>query len=166
VLVNWGSTLLLGANNQINNAAGVTLNGGTFAKGAFTEGAFNTVGLGALTLTASSNIDFGTGAVGVLTFASFNPNGFILTIDNWTGTVGQSGNGFSDRLIFDSDQSSNLSSFIFTGYGAGAVEVDLNNGFWEITPVPEPSTWVTVAFAFAAIGFHALQQRKRANRSR
>jgi len=167
VLVNWGSTLLLGANNQINNAAPVTLDGGTFAKGAFTEGGVNTVGLGALTLTAKdSHIDFGTGNTGVLTFASFSPNGFILTIDNWTGTVNQAGNNFTDRLIFNSDQSGNLGSFFFTGYGFGGVEIDLTNGFWEITPVPEASTWVSAAFAFAAIGFHALRHRKKASGSR
>jgi autotransporter-associated beta strand protein len=166
VLVNWGGTFLLGANNQINNAAPVNLNGGTFAKGAFTEGGVNTVGLGALSLTAGSHIDFGTGNTGVLTFASFNPNGFILTIDNWTGTAGQAGNNSNDRLIFNSDQSGNLSSFFFTGYGSGGVEIDLTNGFWEITPVPEASTWVSAAFAFAAIGCHALRRRKRASGSR
>jgi fibronectin-binding autotransporter adhesin len=165
ILVNWGSTLLLGASNQINSAAPVTLHGGTFAKGDFTEGGVNTVGLGALTLTADSHIDFGTGSVGMLTFASFNPNGFTLTIDNWTGTANEAGNSSTDRLIFDSDQSANLSSFFFTGYGPGAVEFDLNNGFWGISPVPETSTWVAAAFAFVAIGFHALQHRKRMNRS-
>jgi fibronectin-binding autotransporter adhesin len=167
VLVNWGSTLLLGANNQLNNAALLILAGGTFGKGAFSEGSGNTVGLGALTLTAAgSHIDFGTGNVGVLTFASFNPNGFTLTIDNWTGTSNQAGSGLTDRLIFNSDQTANLSSFIFTGYGSGGAEVNLNNGFWEVTPVPESSTWVSAAFAFAAIGFHAFQRRKRVNRSR
>ncbi|MFL6521473.1 MAG: beta strand repeat-containing protein [Chthoniobacterales bacterium] len=167
VLVNWGSTLLLGANNQINNTALLILAGGTFGKGAFSEGSGNTVGLGALTLTAAgSHIDFGTGTVGVLTFASFNPNGFTLTIDNWTGTANQAGSGLTDRLIFNSDQSANLSSFIFTGYGSGGAAVNLNNGFWEVTPVPEASTWVSAAFAFAAIGFHAFQQRRKANRSR
>lgn len=167
VLVNWGSTLLLGANNQINNAALVILAGGTFGKGAFNEGGANTVGIGSLTLTAAgSHIDFGTGNVGILTFASFNPNGFTVTIDNWTGTANQPGTGLTDRLIFNSDQSANLSSFVFTGYGSGGVEVNLNNGFWEITPVPEASTWITAAFALVAIAFHALQQRKRTNRSR
>jgi fibronectin-binding autotransporter adhesin len=163
ILVNWGGNFLLGANNQINNSASVILNGGTFAKGAFTEGGVNTVGIGALTLTAGSHIDFGTGTVGVLSFASFNPNGFTLTIDNWTGTAGQVGTALTDRLIFNSDQSANLSSFFFTGYGSGGVEIDLTNGFWEITPVPETSTWVSAAFAFAAIGFHALRHRKRAS---
>jgi autotransporter-associated beta strand protein len=166
VLVNWGSTLLLGASNQINNAALLILAGGTFGKGAFSEGNGNTVGIGTLTLTAAgSHIDFGTGSVGVLTFASFNPNGFTLTIDNWTGTANQAGSGLTDRLIFNSDQSANLSSFVFTGFGSGGAEVNLNNGFWEITPVPEPSTWVSGAFAFGAIAFHALRQRKKANRS-
>lgn len=38
VTINSGGTLLLGANDQINNAATVTLAGGTFAKGNFSEG--------------------------------------------------------------------------------------------------------------------------------
>jgi autotransporter-associated beta strand protein len=166
ILVNWGATLLLGANDQINNAASVLLSGGTLAKGGFSEGSISAHGMGALTLTADSHIDFGTGNVGVLRFASFNPNGFTLTIDNWSGTAGQAGNGLTDRLIFDSDQSANLNSFIFTGYGSGAVVFDLNNGFWEVSPVPEASTWVAAAFASAVIGFHALRHRRKVNRSR
>jgi fibronectin-binding autotransporter adhesin len=167
VLVNWGSTLLLGADNQINNAASVTLAGGTFAKGGFSEGGPNTVGLGLLTLGApNSHIDFGTGSVGTLTFASFSPNGLILTIDNWTGTANQAGNGSTDRLIFNSDQTGNLGYFFFTGYGFGGAEVNLNNGFWEITPVPEASTWVSGAFALGVVGFHSLRHRRKATRSR
>ena len=163
VRVNSGGTLLLGANDQINNSATITLNGGTFSKGAFSEGAPNSAGLGALTLTSNdSHIDFGTGAGGVLSFASFNPNAFTLVIDNWTGTVNMAGG--TDRLIFDTSQAFNLNNFSFTGY-AGATEIDLGNGFYEITPtaVPEPSTYAAALLALGATAYH---QRRRFRRMR
>lgn len=163
ITVNSGGTFLLGAANQVNNTATMTLAGGTFAKGNFSEGLPGTAGLGALTLTAAgSRIDFGSGTVGVLTFASFAPGTFTLTIDNWTGSIATAGSGTTDRLIFGSDQSANLSSFNFTGFGAGAVEFDLGNGYYEITPaaaVPETSTWVTAALALCATALHLLRRR-------
>ena len=160
VLVNWGGILLIGANNQINNIATFTLAGGTFAKGDFSEGTASAPGVGALTLTASgSHLDFGSGTVGVLTFASFTPGGFTLTIDNWTGTTNIVGTDSTDRLIFGSDQSANLSSFSFTGYASGAVELDLGNGYWEVVPVPETSTGVAVLLALAVIAFDVLRRR-------
>jgi fibronectin-binding autotransporter adhesin len=153
VTVNSGGTLLLGANDQINNSATMTLAGGTFAKGNFSEGTTGSVGVGALTLTASgSHIDFGTGTVGVLTFASLNVNTFMLTIDNWTGNYNQVGSASTDRLIFDSDQSANLADFYFTGYGAGGVEFALGGGFFEVVAaVPEPSTWVAAILVFGVV---------------
>jgi fibronectin-binding autotransporter adhesin len=137
VTVNSGGTLLLGASNQINNTASITLGGGTFAKGNFSEGSTSTAGVGALTLSATgSHLDFGTGTVGTFNFASFNPGSNILTIDNWTGTAPTVGTVTTDRLIFASDQSANLGSFNFTGFGPGAMEFNLGGGYYEIAPVP------------------------------
>jgi fibronectin-binding autotransporter adhesin len=160
VTVNAGGTLMLGGDNQINDSAPITLFGGTFAKGDFHEGTINTPGVGALSLTASgSQIDFGTGTTGILSFASFNPvsgpNTFTLTIANWTGTASTVGNTLSDRLIFASDPSAYLSNFSFEGYAPGAVEFLLPSGLYEVVPtaVPEPSTWVAAVFAFGAIVF-------------
>jgi autotransporter-associated beta strand protein len=165
IVVNSGGTLLLGATNQINNTAPITLSGGTFAKGNFSEGSTSTAGVGALTLNATgSHLNFGTGTVGTLTFASFTPGTNTLGINNWTGTAGTVGNGTTDRLIFASDQSSNLSSFSFTGYGSGATEFSLAGGYFEITPgspVPEPSTYVAGALTLAALVYH---QRRRLGR--
>jgi fibronectin-binding autotransporter adhesin len=158
ITVNSGGTLLLGASNQINNSATMTLAGGTFGKGNFSEGTTGAVGIGALTLTASgSHIDFGTGTVGVLTFASLTANSFTVTIDNWTGTAYTVGSGSTDRLIFDADQSSNLSSFVFTGFGAGAMEFNLGGGFWEVVAVPEPSTWVASALGLGGIAYRHMK---------
>jgi fibronectin-binding autotransporter adhesin len=162
ITVNSGGTLLLGANDQINNSATMSLGGGTFAKGNFSEGTASSVGLGALTLAvAGSTIDFGTGTVGVLSFASLNAATFTLTIDNWTGTANTVGNASTDRLVFNSDQASNLNNFNFTGFAPGAVEFALAGGFFEIDPVPEPSTWCAAALAAAMIAFQ-LRHRVRA----
>ena len=166
ITVNSGGTLQLGADNQIKDTAGITLNGGTFVKGNFNEGSASAVGIGALTLSASgSHINFGTGTVGILTFASLNANAFTLTIDNWTGNYAQVGNSGTDRLIFNSDQASNLNNFFFTGYGAGGIEFNLGGGFWEVVAaVPEPSTWFMGSLGLAAIAGsiarRALKRRK------
>ena len=165
ITVGSGGTLLLGANNQINTAAALFLSGGTFAKGDYAEGAANSVGLGALTLSASSSrLDFGTGTVGVLSFASFTAAGHLLLIDNWTGTTGIAGTNATDRLIFDSDQASNLSNFSFTGYATGAREFDLGGGFFEVaplTPVPEPSTYAAGCLGLLGVGYSLCRERRR-----
>jgi autotransporter-associated beta strand protein len=160
ITVNSGGTLLLGASNQINNTATITLHGGTFAKGNFSEGSSSTAGAGALNLTAAgSHLDFGSGTVGTLTFASFAPGANTLTIDNWTGTSNTVGtNGLTDRLIFASDQSGNLNSFNFTGFGPGSVEFNLGNGYFEIVPVPEAGTYFSGSIVLALILLHHRKQ--------
>ena len=129
----------------------------------------NLIGLGALTLTANSTFDFGTDGVGTFVFTSFNPNGgaggpFTLNILNYTSgayfPTGHSGvDGIDDRLIFNQDQSGNLAFFSFNG--TAAAEIDLGGGFWEVTPIPEPSTWGGAALAVLAIGY---TQRRRFTR--
>jgi autotransporter-associated beta strand protein len=155
ITVNSGATLRLGTSNQINDSATLTLAGGTFAKGNFSEGNASSIGLGTLILTASgSHIDFGTGTVGVLNFASFNPGTNILLIDNWAGTANTVGNASTDRLIFHSDQLLNLADFSFTGYLSGATEFALGGGYFEIVPVaalPEPATYLAGLFAIGVI---------------
>jgi autotransporter-associated beta strand protein len=145
ITVNSGGSLLLGASDQINNSANMTLSGGTFAKGNFAEGTSIAAGLGALTLSASgSHIDFGTGTVGVLNFTSLIAGANTLSIDNWTGIANTLGNTDTDRLIFNSDQTLNLTSFSFTGY-TGATEIALGNNYFEVVPlaaVPEPRTFL------------------------
>src|SRR5207302_11006067 len=81
--VNNAGTLLLSGNgniNRVSNSAGINLNGGTLAvesggsgANALLEGTGSSIGLGALTLSANSTLDFGTTGVGTLTFASFDP---------------------------------------------------------------------------------------------
>lgn len=160
ITVNNGGTLLLGASNQINNSAGITLDGGTLGKGNFSEGTAGSVGVGALTLSATgSHLDFGAGTVGVLSFASFDPSVDLLsiTIGNWTGTANTLGTASTDRLIFNTTQSGNLAYFNFAGYVDGATQFSLGNGFYEVTPVtpvPEPATYAAGVLALAAIACH------------
>jgi autotransporter-associated beta strand protein len=164
ITVNSGGTVLLGASNQINNSAPMTLAGGTFAKGNFSEGSTSTAGVGALTLTATgSHLDFGTGTVGTLTFASFSPASNTLLIDNWTGAANTIGTASTDRLVFNSDQTSNLSDFWFTGYAPGASEFSLGGGYYEITPtvIPEPSTYAGAVLAVVVIAFHSYRNKRR-----
>jgi fibronectin-binding autotransporter adhesin len=163
ITVNSGGTLRLGGSDQINNAAPITLGGGTFEKGIFSEGGTNSAGLGALTLTLSGGtIDFGTGAVGILTFASFSPGTSTLTIANWTGSAGVGGTPSTDRLIFASDQGANLNSFSFSGF-AGATEISLGGGYFEVVPVmavPEASTWIGAALTLAPLGFRVFRRSR------
>src|SRR5205085_10451579 len=132
-----GASLVLGANNQINNAAIITLAGGSFLSNGFSEGSASAAGMGTLALTGNSIIDFGSGAVGTLSFADLNAVTSTITIDNWTGTVNSIGNATTDRLIFGSDPTTSLSSFSFTGY-IGATVFDLGNGLFEVTPTALP----------------------------
>jgi hypothetical protein len=163
VAVNSGGTLRLGVSDQVNDAAPMTLAGGTFAKGNFSEGTSSAPGLGSLTLAAAgSQIDFGSGTVGILTFASFNPGTYTLTISNWTGTIGTAGSTSTDRLIFGSDQAGSLDRFNFSGFGPGAMEISLGGGYYEIVPiapVPETSTWVAAALGLAPFAFRILRRR-------
>ena len=154
VIVNADGNLTLGASNQINDAAPVTLGGGTLSTGGFSEGTASSAGAGALNLTAAgSTIDFGTGATGTLAFAIFNPGGNSLTIDNWTGTPGAIGDATTDQLLFATDPTPNLSSFNFTGYQSGGLAFLLSSGFYEVTPdfSPVPEMNPAVASAFCAL---------------
>lgn len=160
--VNTGGTLLFATANQANNAAPVTLGGGTIQKAAgASQGAANSVGFGALTLNASSTLNY-TQTDGTLTFASFTPGGNVLTIANY---VGNGTNNGAEHLIFDEDESAKLDYFNFgQGTGSGFVgQANLGNGFYEIyslVPVPEPATWFGGLLLLGAAGW---SQRRRWN---
>jgi hypothetical protein len=163
--VNLGGTLMLGANNQINIAATMTLNGGTLALGGKSEGAAGTNGVGALTLTVTSTIDFAVGVTSsVIQFAGLGTHtgGTLLQITNWNGTPVTGGG--TERLLFAGTTTSFTSLYAqsdvtFNGLaGYNAVQFA---GYYEIAAIPEPSTWFAASFAFIAAGFH---QRRRLRR--
>ena len=142
--VGSGATLLLGASDQVRDAAFVTLSGGTIQRAAGVSEVF-----GALELTAASFLDFGTGATGTVSFGSYAPSS-LLTVNNFlpgntltfgsnlTGTINDTGlfsfsNGFTSNW--------NSGSSIFT-----------------ITAIPEPST---VIAALALLALMAWPSRRR-----
>ncbi len=161
-----GGTLLLAAHNVISNAAGVNFAGGKLATGGFSEGAATTAGLGTLTLSASSTLDFGTGNFSTLNFSGFTSgNSGTLSILNWSGTPSTAGmDGLHDRLILGGDATAfknafNQSSISFNGTsGFEAVELDANSFELVAAPVPEPSTAIA---AVVLLGIAAGSRRRR-----
>ena len=178
VTVNTTGTLLLGASNALGTSTSVALAGGTFKNGgAFNEGSAvttaggsvtggsNVAGMGALTLSATSTLDFGS-SHGTLVFASLSdPSNFTLNIANYSNThynfaTNTSGiNASDDRLIFSSDPAAYLSDINF-GANKAATEISLGGGFYEVgmTAVPEPGT---VFAALLLVGFVGYRERRR-----
>lgn len=183
IQVNSGGTLLLnggGTNDRISNVAGTTLNGGKFitagsskegtaatVTSGVNDGTTNAVGLGALTLSVNSTLDFDGATNGsLLAFTSFNPGSSILSVTNWTNTHfnGSQNSGLStdDRLVFDQDlQAAGLLSQINFGSGLTTQQIALGNGFYEIgaiTAVPEPAT---IFGPLALLGLVGYRERRR-----
>ncbi|MEO7933115.1 MAG: autotransporter-associated beta strand repeat-containing protein [Chthoniobacterales bacterium] len=187
ITVSTGGTLLISNNastNHVNNSATINLNGGTLAIDPAQEGVAatktggtvtgtSTVGLGALTLSANSTLDFDSASNGnLLVFATgFTDagNAFKLNITNWTnanfnGTT-NSGQSTDDRLVFNQDMSSFITAgdITFDGSAVGVTQIQLDSGFYEIgvAPVPEPSTWVGAGLITGLAGWS--QRRRLAN---
>jgi autotransporter-associated beta strand protein len=178
VTVNSGGTLLLSGSSsfsdRINDSATMNLAGGTFNTGGVSEvngpAGSRTPGIGALTLSANSTIDFGSGS-SIIEFAGLGAHtattGPDLAILNWTGTVNAPGG--TDQLLFKgviSDftgkfSQSDVSFNGVTGYNIFQITTG-TNGYYEVTEVPEPSTWVAGALVFATL---VISQRRRFNRA-
>jgi autotransporter-associated beta strand protein len=138
LILNAGGTLLLGAANQIGDAVPMTLGGGVFQTGGFSEQ------LGTLKLTANSVIDLGAGA-SVLKFTSSSGVGWTaattLTITNWNGSV--TGGG-AEQVVFGSNNagltSGQVSQIRFAnppGFPAGTYAATiLSTG--EVVPLTAP----------------------------
>lgn len=186
VLNNGGMLLLSGStlvNDRINNTAGVTINGGgNFSSGGLSEGAApvsaggvgGAAGVGVLTLGTTSSalhaaIDFAaTQTGGALVFnnlATTGKGGFV-NILNWTGTqLIDNGLATNDRLLFTTDPGftrADLANWQFSNdsgvnFLTGGLEIPYN-GYFEIVPVPEPSTWV-ITLLFGVVGVATLRRR-------
>jgi T5SS/PEP-CTERM-associated repeat protein len=159
VQVNWGGTLRYEAPSQLAAGTKVELSGGTFNL----NGKAQSATLGALTMSATSTLDFGTGGSQVFTFASLASHtaGSLLHIQNWEGAP--SGGGI-DQVKFADLGASVTPTFLgdvrFAGYPNGAI---LLPGTGEIVPVPEPATWVVVVVVFGWLML--LEVRRRLRRS-
>ncbi len=169
IQVNTGGTLLLGGSNKIGNTTAVNLNGGTFNTAGNSEVgtvslSSTTNGLGTLTLSQTSTLDFGTGA-SVVQFSGIaqSLDGTVLTILNWSGTPNAAGG--TDRLLFSGQAGTftglfgqNEVSFNgVSGYKPIQFGSDAASYYYEITAVPEPAT---IIGAFAFLGLIVLRERR------
>ncbi len=125
VSVAGSATLLLSQNNQVNDAAAVTLSGGTIQRASGVSEVF-----GDLNLTAASFIDFGTGTAGTLSFQAYTP-GSLLTVQNFLP-----GNALTFANNFTSEQISQNFSF------DGDFSTDWDGSTFTITAIPESSAFL------------------------
>lgn len=149
-----GSVLLAGAAaDRVANTTAVNLEGGHFGFAPALSNASES--LGALSITASSTLDFGSGDTNLLLFSGLSLGGSQLSIYNWNGvryangaTEDDGGDVIQDRLLFAGSTlagnalqnvlfySDNGSTFV--GFGHEVTYA----GFYELVPiaVPEPSS--------------------------
>ncbi len=161
VIINTGGALLLsGAGDRVNDAAGITLAGGTLRTGGLAET------VGALTLSANSIIDMGTGA-SILHFADSHLESWTGTLSVWNWSGNPAGGGGTDQLFFGGNNAGlridqlNQISF-FSGPGTGFLGTGSILGSGEITPVPEPAG---VFFAISMLGLAGWREHRWARRS-
>lgn len=143
VFVECGGTLLLGANNQINDTVNMTLRGGTFATGG------NSDTLGTLTLSENSTIDM-SGGNSIINFADSSGTTWdansTLTITNWDPLhdqlfFGNSSTGLTQTQI-------NQIEFVSGGSSYGAYITSTG----EIRAhIPEASTVIAIFFLTFAV---------------
>lgn len=143
VTVGSGATLEVAAANSVNDSASVSLNGGSIVRsGNITET------FGALTLGASSTINFGSGSAGTLNFGTYTGGGFKLNVTNFlVGNV----------LTFRTDLTSSINNSSLFGFD-NAFTSGWNSGTstFTITAIPEPT-----AIAAGVLFLTALVWRER-----
>ncbi len=132
VAVVSGATLLLAQGDQVNDGAGITLSGGTIARGAGVSETF-----GDLTVTGSGFLDFGAGATGELRFGTYAPSA-LLTVYNFLP---------GNRLVFvGSNLSGSIDDSGFFSFQGGFQSVwDQDTSTFTVTAIPEPSAWLAAA---------------------
>jgi len=158
ITVNTGGTLMMAANNQINSTAGVTLNGGTFNLGGFSQGSAGVAGAGSLTLSANSTLDYGPmGSSNVIEFGGLGSHvaGSMLNITDYDPGI--------DHLYFVGNSATFTSEFAqnevsFNGaQGYGAISF---GSYYEIVAVPEPAETALIG-SLALCGLVGFRERRR-----
>ena len=158
ILLNSGGTLLLQNADQINNAANLTLNGGTFSTGT----GFNET-LGIVTLTKDSSLSLGN-SIHLLQFGDSSLTAWSptakLTIYGWSGFGGSEGYSTLGQIFFGSNSltlaGDQLANINFNGFDPGAML--LSTGELVPTAVPETGTYVA---GLLLVGLVAWRERKR-----
>jgi trimeric autotransporter adhesin len=134
VKVDSGSTLELGANNQLGSQNNVTLNGGTFNAQTFSNSSTSGITMGTLTLSLSSNLTVSSGTT--LSFA--NSSGTTWSGDLTISSAFVSGSTLQFGTTSGGLTSAQLADIIFTGADAGDTASLNGAGFLDATAVPEP----------------------------
>ncbi|MGA1129035.1 MAG: beta strand repeat-containing protein [Chthoniobacterales bacterium] len=126
-----GGVLLLSSSDVVNDSATVSLSGGTIQRGGNVSEVF-----GDLSVTSASFLDYGAANdVGTIRFGSYTPSS-LLTVQNFLpGNKLQFGNTISSTDL------NNASLFSFSSNFTTGTE----SGFFTITAIPEPSTYVAAA---------------------
>ena len=152
-IINAG-TLQLGIANALASGTAVTLGGGTLNLGGFSQTALTN----ALTLNASSTIDFGSHVGGLtLTFGDSH-------LATWTGTLTLLNfvEG-TDQLNFTSLSgsltSNQLNEISLVGYTATGIDGATGNVIFTASAVPEPATYAALA-GLVMLGFAAYRRRR------
>ena len=152
-------TLLLGSSNKLGNSMKLNFNGGTLGLNNFSEGAAGTDGLGSLTLSANSTLDFGTPGVGsnLIQFGGVGSHtvGTLLIANYDAG---------SDHLYF-----AGATGDFTAAYAQGEVSFNGDagyraisfSGYFDITPIHEPTT---IFGALSLIGLIGYRERRRVRR--
>ena len=156
VVMHNGGSLLMRANDAINDTASMTMNGSVLKfDGNITEW------VGALTLSANSTIDMGGGNI-ALHFSDLVAgltNTTRLNIYNYTL--------YSDHLYFTNN--ANVSDSLpyisfYSGWGTGLIGnsfISSSFSSWQVQPVPEPETWATAALLLIGGGFYLLRKKNK-----
>ncbi len=133
VSVSSGATLLVSQSNQVNNAATVSLSGGTIRIGTGVTETF-----GNLNVSSASFLDFGAtfGNANTINFGTYTPSA-LLTINNFD---------YGSTLTFKSNLSGSITnSSFFTFNNGGIASSNWDGTTFTITAIPEPSTVLAVA---------------------
>jgi len=141
ITISSGATLALGASNQINDAANLTLSGGTLNVGSYSET------MRQLSQTTASAIDYLNDG-SVLRFNGVNGSvsglGTVtgtLTIANWAGSL--QGSGTEQLVVYSPSGAPTVSNITFADWGAATTlaRADLGANFYEILPTFTATYW-------------------------
>jgi autotransporter-associated beta strand protein len=147
-----GSALLLMTSNQVRDNVAVTLSGGTIRRGANVNEVF-----GSLTVTSGSFLDFGSSnAPGTLRFDTYTASA-LLTVEGFMlGNKLQFASNFDSSLLPTGGNLSNANFSFSNGFTTGT-----EDGFFTITAIPEPSTYVAAAGLLAFMLWSFRRQRRK-----
>jgi hypothetical protein len=137
---------LIAKDNQVSDTALVTLSGGTIQRASGVSETF-----GDLNLTQDSFLDFGSGTEGNLTFGTYEPTEYLLTVNNFS---------LGNRLIFGSDLTGSINNTSLFRFNGGFTSDWNGSTFTVISAIPEPSTYVA-AIGLLALMLWPLRQRLR-----